>query len=48
LADEAIGQGDNGAPRGRKLELADILSLKHGEIRNTVWLTADVHYTAAH
>jgi alkaline phosphatase D len=46
---EAIGQGDNGAPRGRELELADILSfIKHGEIRNTVWLTADVHYTAAH
>lgn len=46
---EAIGQGDNGAPRGRELELADILSfIKHGEIRNIVWLTADVHYTAAH
>ena len=46
---EAIGQGDNGAPRGRELELADILSfIKRGRIRNTVWLTADVHYTAAH
>jgi alkaline phosphatase D len=46
---EAIGQGDNGAPRGRELELADILSfIKRARIRNTVWLTADVHYTAAH
>jgi alkaline phosphatase D len=28
---------------------ADILSfIKHAPIRNTVWLTADVHYTAAH
>jgi len=34
---EAIGQGDNGAPRGRELELADILSfIKHGRTRNTV------------
>jgi alkaline phosphatase D len=46
---EAIAQGDNGEPRGRELELADILSfIKRGHIRNTVWLTADVHYTAAH
>ncbi len=46
---EAIAQGDNGPPRGRELELADILSfIKRGEISNTVWLTADVHYTAAH
>jgi len=42
---EAIAQGDNGEPRGRELELADILSfIKRGHIRNTVWLTADVHY----
>jgi alkaline phosphatase D len=46
---EAIAQGDNGPPRGRELELADILSfIKRGKIHNTVWLTADVHYTAAH
>jgi alkaline phosphatase D len=46
---EAIAQGDNGAPRGRELEIADILSfIKHAGVRNTVWLTADVHYTAAH
>jgi alkaline phosphatase D len=46
---EAIAQGDGGPPRGRELEIANILSfIKHADIRNTVWLTADVHYTAAH
>jgi alkaline phosphatase D len=46
---EAIAQGDNGQPRGRELEIADILSfIKRAGVRNTVWLTADVHYTAAH
>jgi len=45
---EAIAQGD-GPARGRELEIADILSfIKRANIRNTVWLTADVHYTAAH
>jgi len=45
---EAIAQGD-GPARGRELEIADILSfIKHANIRNTLWLTADVHYTAAH
>ncbi len=45
---EAVAQGD-GPPRGRELEIADLLSfIKHAGIRNTVWLTADVHYTAAH
>jgi alkaline phosphatase D len=45
---EAIAQGD-GPARGRELEIADILSfIKRADIRNTLWLTADVHYTAAH
>ena len=45
---EGIAQGD-GAPLGRELELADLLSfIKHAGIRNTMWITADVHYTAAH
>jgi alkaline phosphatase D len=45
---EAYAQG-NGPPRGRELELADLLGfMKRAGIRNTVWLTADVHYTAAH
>jgi alkaline phosphatase D len=46
---EGLAQGDHGAPRGRELELADLLSfIKHAGIRNVVWITADVHYTAAH
>jgi alkaline phosphatase D len=46
---EAIAQADGGAPLGRELEIADLLSfMKRESIRNTVWLTADVHYTAAH
>jgi alkaline phosphatase D len=46
---EAAAQGDGGAPLGRELEIADLLSfIKHSGIRNTLWITADVHYTAAH
>ncbi|PJK29387.1 alkaline phosphatase D family protein [Minwuia thermotolerans] len=46
---EAVANGDNGAARGRELEIAELLRfIKAGGIRNTVWLTADVHYTAAH
>jgi alkaline phosphatase D len=45
---EAFAQAD-GPPRGRELEIADILRfIKASQIVNTVWLTADVHYTAAH
>jgi len=45
---EAVAQGD-GPPLGRELEIADLLSfIKHAGVRNTLWLTADVHYTAAH
>jgi alkaline phosphatase D len=45
---EAFAQGD-GPPRGRELEIADILRfIKTSGVTNTVWLTADVHYTAAH
>jgi alkaline phosphatase D len=46
---EAVAQGDDGPPRGRELEIADLLSfIKRTGVRNTVWITADVHYTAAH
>jgi len=46
---EAVAQGNDGPPRGRELEIADLLSfIKRAGVRNTVWLTADVHYTAAH
>jgi alkaline phosphatase D len=45
---EAIAQGD-GPPLGRELEIADLLRfIKAAGIRNTVWVTADVHYAAAH
>jgi alkaline phosphatase D len=46
---EAAAQGMGGPPRGRELEIADLLAfIKHAGVGNTVWLTADVHYTAAH
>jgi alkaline phosphatase D len=46
---EAIANGDGGAPAGRELEIADLLRfIKAAGVTNTVWLTADVHYTAAH
>jgi len=36
-------------PRGRGLEIADLLSfLKRVGVHNTLWITADLHYTAAH
>lgn len=39
----------NGPPRGRELEIAELLTaFKTAKARNIVWLTADVHYTAAH
>jgi alkaline phosphatase D len=46
---EAVANGDGGPAKGRELEIADLLRfIKAAGIRNTVWLTADVHYTAAH
>jgi alkaline phosphatase D len=46
---EALANGDDGPPLGRELELAELLrNLKEGGVRNVVWLTADVHYAAAH
>jgi alkaline phosphatase D len=48
---EAFENGANGdgPARGRELDIADILRfIKHAGVANTVWLTADVHYTAAH
>jgi len=39
----------NGPPLGRELEIAEILRfIRDEKIRNVVWLTADVHYAAAH
>lgn len=38
-----------GPPRGRELEIAELLRfMKESGIKNTLWLTADVHYAAAH
>ena len=46
---EALANADPGPPLGRELELADLLrSLQADGVRNLVWLTADVHYAAAH
>lgn len=46
---EAVANGDNGPPKGRELEFADLLGfIKTADIDNIVFLTADVHYTAAH
>lgn len=46
---EASANGDDGAPIGREIEIARLLrEIKRAGIRNVVWLTADVHYTAAH
>ena len=46
---EAVSNGDGGPAKGRELEIADLLRfIKNAQIDNTVWLTADVHYTAAH
>ncbi|MER5729565.1 alkaline phosphatase D family protein [Streptomyces sp. NPDC002138] len=45
---EAVAQGDPGAPLGRELQIAELLRhIKHQRITGTLWLTADVHYTAA-
>lgn len=46
---DGFGNDDHGAPRGREHELARILSaFKAAGVRNVVWITADVHFTAAH
>lgn len=43
------GANGNGPALGRELETADLLRfMLHNEIKNVVWLTADVHYCAAH
>jgi alkaline phosphatase D len=45
---EGVGMGD-GPPRWRELNIADLLAfIKRSGIHNTLWITADVHYTAAH
>ncbi|HKF68821.1 MAG TPA: alkaline phosphatase D family protein [Vicinamibacterales bacterium] len=46
---EAVANGESGSPKGREFEFAELFSfLKRQRVRNVVWLTADVHYCAAH
>ena len=43
------GANGDGPALGRELEIADLLRfIKRHRIENVVWVTADVHYTAAH
>ena len=45
----SVRQRRPGPPLGRELEIADLLRfIKAQRIRNVVWITADVHYCAAH
>jgi alkaline phosphatase D len=43
---EAVAQGDDGRPLGREIAFSRILS-EIKNVRNVVFITADVHYTAA-
>jgi len=48
FSEDGIALGD-GPPERREHEIANLLSfMKRAGIRNTIWLTADMHYTAAH
>jgi alkaline phosphatase D len=48
-AQEGWANIDNGPPLGREIELAGILAaLRAQRARNIVWVTADVHFAAAH
>ena len=44
---ESVSNGDPGRPLGRELELAQVLRGLKG-VPNILWITADVHYCAAH
>jgi len=46
---ESLANRDPGAPLGKELEIAAVLSaFKRNRVRNVAWITADVHYCAAH
>ncbi|WP_196780781.1 alkaline phosphatase D family protein [Nocardioides sambongensis] len=46
---DTVANTDHGAPMGREPEIGRILAaIRRHRVRNVVWLTADVHYTAAH
>lgn len=43
------GANGNGPALGRELEIANLLRfIKREKVKNTIWLTADVHYAASH
>jgi alkaline phosphatase D len=45
---DGVANGDDGRPLGREHEMGRVLSaIKRHQIRNVVFITADVHYTAA-
>jgi len=45
---EAWANNEDGPPKGRELEVASLLAfIKNNDIKNVVWLTADVHYASA-
>ncbi|MDF8265262.1 alkaline phosphatase D family protein [Luteipulveratus flavus] len=49
VAQESVANRDPGKPLGRELEIAHLLQqIKRHDVRNVLWVTADVHYTAAH
>lgn len=46
---EGPANGNDGPASGRELEIAELLRfIKREDIRNIVWVTADIHYCAAH
>jgi alkaline phosphatase D len=46
---EAVANDEPGPPLGRELEVAALLrDVKRAGVRDVVWITADVHYAAAH
>ena len=46
---EAVANRNDGPPLGRELEIAEVLAfIRDRNIRNVIWITADVHYAAAH
>lgn len=48
ISDDGVAAAD-GAPSGREREIAELLAcMRRERVRNTIWITADVHYTAAH
>jgi len=48
-AQEGVAQGDSGKPLGREMEFATVLqTCFRAGVTGLVFLTADVHYTAAH